>query len=133
MRVGISKIKWYYKKEDEEEYNEIIDIVEEIEKNQEINKTHNFSDLENKTKYNIYAEIYDNVNNFSTTENIEVTTLDKSHIVNIENKTNGKAEVHIENETHNENFSINATEGNLNIKCDIACNVFITTDNDQTY
>ena len=72
-KSGLSKIIWHCKKNYETTYTSIVLDLNNETSSTFLTKT--FEGLESYTTYNIYAEIYDQVNNVTTTDVINVTTL----------------------------------------------------------
>lgn len=71
---GLFKIRWYYKKQEDSEYSYKDEYYDVDEKKLKIMRIDGL--LENKT-YNIYAEIYDRMQNKNTSDVISVRTADK--------------------------------------------------------
>ena len=69
---GISKIKWYYKKNSDSKYKEVIDNYNSVKSN--ITRTYQFSNLKSNVSYYVYVEICDMANNCITSNRLEVST-----------------------------------------------------------
>ena len=83
---GISKIKWYYKKEYSSYYISVTDTYN-TEDTSILEKTHKFTNLAANTKYIIYAEVYDMAGNYIGTNNYEVITKEFDEEPHIEYQT----------------------------------------------
>ena len=129
---GISKIKWYYKKSNEINYQSVTDSygTSSLGELGNVTKTHTFKDMESYTNYDVYAEVYDLLDNKLETSIINLKTLPS---INVKNTTGGKATVSIGATTSTNDINVINNINIIAITSTSPCFVIASKDNGKTY
>ena len=117
---GLSRIDWYYKKQSDTNYTKVTDTYATTGTGEtnNIEKVHQFSNLEENTTYSIYAEIYDMAGNFIKTKEVTVNTLEDDDNDDNNNTNTGIGDTNIDNNTNTGSNTNTDTGNNTNTNID---------------
>ena len=129
---GISKIKWYYKKTNETNYQSVTDSYGNTTSGElgELTKIHEFKNIDGSADYNIYVEIYDLSGNITTSQIISLKTQDA---IVVSNKTGGLATVKIGGNTSTNDMTLENNISTINVTSSKPVFVIATYDNGKNY
>lgn len=111
LESGLSKIKWYYKKEEDNNYSFIEEVV-----SSNGSFTHSYENLDEYTNYILYAEVYDCDNNHIQSDKVSIRT--KTNVM-VVNNTLDKASIKIDNNIVS--GSINTNSNNVIVESNEPC------------